>query len=110
MALSADMMAYRDGLTNFRGKVASMREALLHAAMLIPIVASNRRAATSRVMKIDNAILFVPPNLRMVAAQTVRQYTISGVVVEGERLDEVNWRIMRLTSQNAYKVAASAWT
>lgn len=108
MALSADLMAYRDALANFRAKTATMREALLQAATMIPIVASNRRAASTRVMKIDNGILFVMPNLRMAAAQAVGQYAISGVGAEGERLDAANRQIMALTSRNAHEVAVSA--
>jgi hypothetical protein len=65
---AADVLEFRGAVANFRGKVAEMRETLVGAAMLIPIIGQNRKAAETRLMKISNGVLIVIPKLMAVAS------------------------------------------
>ena len=65
-----------------------MRETLVGSAMLIPIIAQNRQAAETRLMKISNGMLVVIPRLMAVASQAAVQVDIRHAAEESERLDE----------------------
>src|SRR6202020_2706523 len=85
---AADVMEFRSALANFRSKVAEMRESLMGSALLIPIIAQNRKAAETRIMQISNGMLVVIPRLMAVASQAAVQVDIRHAAEESERLDE----------------------
>jgi uncharacterized protein YaaN involved in tellurite resistance len=105
---AADLMEFRSALANFRGKIAAMRENLLGSAMLIPIVAQNKKAAETRIMQISNGMLVVIPRLMAVASQAVVQVDIRRAAGEAEKLDEAARQITLLASKGAHDAATSA--
>ena len=105
---AADVLDFRGALANFRGKIAEMRENLVGSAMLIPIIAQNRQAAETRLMKISNGMLVVIPRLMAVASQAAVQVDIKRAADEAERLDEASRQISLLASKGAHDAATSA--
>jgi uncharacterized protein YaaN involved in tellurite resistance len=105
---AADVMEFRSALANFRGKIATMRENLLGSAMLIPIIAQNKKAAETRIMQISNGMLVVIPRLMAVASQAVVQVDIRRAADEAEKLDEAARQITLLASKGAHEAATSA--
>jgi uncharacterized protein YaaN involved in tellurite resistance len=107
-AEAADVLDFRGALANFRGKIAEMRENLVGSAMLIPIIAQNRQAAETRLMKISNGMLVVIPRLMAVASQAAVQVDIRRAADEAEKLDEASRQISLLASKGAHEAATSA--
>ncbi len=107
-AEAADVLEFRGAMANFRGKIAEMRETLVGAAMLIPIIGQNRKAAETRLMKISNGILVVIPKLMAVASQAVVQVQLRKQAEQGERLAEADRQITLLASKGAHEAAVSA--
>jgi uncharacterized protein YaaN involved in tellurite resistance len=105
---AADVLAFRGAIANFRNKVAEMREALVGSAMLIPIIAQNKQAAETRMMKISNGILVVIPRLMAVASQAVVQVEIRNAADAAAKLDEANRQITLLASKGAHEAAVTA--
>ncbi len=105
---AADVMVFRSTLANFRGKVAEMRESLVGSALLIPIIAQNKQAAETRLMKISNGMLVVIPRLMAVASQAVVQVDIARAAAESEKLDDAARQITLLASKGAHDAATSA--
>jgi len=105
---AADVMEFRSAVTNFRGKIAEMRENLVASAMLIPIIGQNKKAAETRIMKISNGLLVVIPRLMAVASQAVVQVDIARAAGEAEKLDEAARQITLLASKGAHDAATSA--
>ncbi len=105
---AADVLSFRGALANFRGKVAELREALVGSAMLIPIVAQNRQAAETRLMKISNGMLVVIPRLMAVASQAVVQVDIGRAAAEAGKLDEAARQVTLLASRGAHDAATEA--
>jgi uncharacterized protein YaaN involved in tellurite resistance len=105
---AADLMEFRSALANFRGKIAAMRENLMGSAMLIPIIAQNRKAAETRIMQISNGMLVVIPRLMAVASQAVVQVDIRRAAGEAEKLDEAARQITLLASKGAHEAATTA--
>ena len=105
---AADVLAVRGAVANFRAKVAEMRENLVGSAILIPIIAQNRQAAETRLMKISNGMLVVIPRLMAVASQAAVQVDIRRAADESEKLDEAARRITLLASKGAHDAATSA--
>jgi hypothetical protein len=105
---AADVMEFRSALANFRSKVAEMRESLMGSAMLIPIIAQNRKAAETRIMQISNGMLVVIPRLMAVASQAVVQVDIRRAADEAEKLGEAARQITLLASKGAHEAATSA--
>lgn len=105
---AADVLEFRGAVANFRGKTAEMRENLVASAMLIPIIAQNRQAAETRLMKISNGMLVVIPRLMAVASQAAVQVDIRRAADESERLDEAAREITVLASKGAHDAATSA--
>ena len=105
---AADVLQFRGALANFRGKVAEMRETLVGSATLIPIIAQNRQAAETRMMKISNGMLVVIPRLMAVASQAAVQVDIRRGAEEAEKLDEAARQISLLASKGAHDAATSA--
>jgi len=105
---AANLMEFRSALANFRGKIATMRENLMGSAMLIPIIAQNKKAAETRVMQISNGMLVVIPRLMAVASQAVVQVDIRRAAGEAEKLDEAARQITLLASKGAHEAATSA--
>jgi uncharacterized protein YaaN involved in tellurite resistance len=105
---AADVLDFRGAVANFRGKVADMRETLVGAAMLIPIIAQNRKAAETRLMKISNGILVVIPKLMAVASQAVVQVQLRKQAEQSERLAEADRQITWLAAKGAHEAAVSA--
>jgi uncharacterized protein YaaN involved in tellurite resistance len=105
---AADVMEFRSALANFRGKVAEMRENLVGSALLVPIIAQNRKAAETRIMQLSNGLLVVIPRLMAVASQAVVQVDIGHAALEKERLDEAARQITILASKGAHEAATSA--
>ena len=105
---AADVLAFRGAVANFRGKIADMRETLVGSAMLIPIIAQNRQAAETRLMKISNGLLVVIPRLMAVASQAAVQVDIRRGAEEAERLDEAARQISLLAATGAHDAATSA--
>ena len=105
---AADVLEFRGALANFRGKVAEMRESLVGSAMLIPIIAQNRQAAETRLMKISNGMLVVIPRLMAVASQAVVQADLRRAAAEAGALDEAARQITALASKGAHEAATSA--
>lgn len=105
---AAEVQAFRSAIANFRGKLGDMREALVGSAMLIPIIAQNRAAAETRMLKISNGILVVIPRLMAVASQAVVQVEIKNAADAAAKLDEANRQITLLASKGAHEAATSA--
>ncbi len=105
---AADVLEYRGALANFRGKIAEMRENLVGSAMLIPIIAQNRQAAETRMMKISNGMLVVIPRLMAVASQAAVQVDIRRGAEEAEKLDDAARQISLLAAKGAHDAATSA--
>jgi uncharacterized protein YaaN involved in tellurite resistance len=105
---AADVLEFRGALANFRGKIAEMRENLVGAAMLIPIIGQNKQAAETRLMKISNGMLVVIPRLMAVASQAAVQVDIKRAADEAEHLDEAARQITLLASKGAHDAATSA--
>ena len=105
---AADVLEFRGALANFRGKVAEMRENLVGSALLIPIIAQNRQAAETRLMKISSGMLVVIPRLMAVASQAAVQVDIRRSADESEKLDEAARRISVLAAKGAHDAATSA--
>ncbi len=105
---AAEVQAFRGAIANFRGKVGDMREALVGAAMLIPIIQQNRAAAETRMMKISNGMLVVIPRLMAVASQAVVQVEIRNAADSAAKLDEANRQISLLAARGAHEAATSA--
>lgn len=105
---AAEVQAMRAAISNFRGKMGDMREALVGSAMLIPIVAQNRSAAETRMLKVSNGLLVVIPRLMAVASQAVVQVEIRKAADSAARLEEANRQITLLAAQGAHDAAVSA--
>lgn len=105
---AAEVQAMRAGISNFRGKLGDMREALVGSAMLIPIIAQNRSAAEARMLKVSNGLLVVIPRLMAVASQAVVQVEIRKAADSAARLEEANRQISLLAAQGAHEAAVSA--
>lgn len=105
---AADVMEFRSSLSNFRGKIAEMRENLVGSALLIPIIGQNKKAAETRLMKISNGMLVVIPRLMAVASQAAVQADIRRAADESERLDDAARQITQLASKGAHDAATSA--
>jgi uncharacterized protein YaaN involved in tellurite resistance len=105
---AADVLEFRGAMANFRGKIAEMRETLVGAAMLIPIIGQNRKAAETRLMKISNGMLVVIPKLMAVASQAVVQVQLRKQAEQSERLAEAGRQVMLLASKGAHEAAVSA--
>ena len=105
---AADVVEFRGAIANFRGKIAEMRETLVGAAMLIPIIGQNRKAAETRLMKISNGILVVIPKLMAVASQAVVQVQLRKQAEQGERLAEAGRQVALLASKGAHEAAVDA--
>ena len=105
---AADVLEFRGAVANFRGKIADMRENLVGSAMLIPIIAQNRQAAETRMMKISNGMLVVIPRLMAVASQAAVQVDIRRGAEEAEKLDEAARQISLLAAKGAHDAATSA--
>jgi uncharacterized protein YaaN involved in tellurite resistance len=105
---AADVLEFRGAIANFRGKVAEMRENLVGSAMLIPIIAQNRQAAETRMMKISNGMLVVIPRLMAVASQAAVQVDIRRGAEEAEKLDDAARQISLLAAKGAHDAATSA--
>ncbi|HQT64104.1 MAG: hypothetical protein B7Z75_04405 [Acidocella sp. 20-57-95] len=107
-AEAAEVMVMRSTIANFRGKIAEMREALVGSALLLPIIAQNKQAAETRLMKISNGMLVVIPRLMAVASQAVVQVDIARAAAESEKLDEAARQITLLAAKGAHDAATSA--
>lgn len=105
---AAAVMERRGAIANFRGKIAEMRENLIGSALLVPIIAENRKAAETRIMKISNGMLVVIPRLMAVASQAAVQVDIRRAADESDRLDEAARQVTRLASKGAHDAAVSA--
>ena len=105
---AADVLVFRDALTNFRGKISEMRETLVASALLIPIIGQNRKAAEMRMMKISNGMLVVIPRLMAMASQAAVQVNIRRAAEESDRLDEAARRLTLLASKEAHDAAIAA--
>jgi uncharacterized protein YaaN involved in tellurite resistance len=105
---AAEVQALRSSIANFRGKLGDMREALVGSAMLIPIIAQNRAAAETRMLKISNGMLVVIPRLMAVASQAVVQVEIRNAADAAAKLDEANRQITLLAAKGAHEAATSA--
>lgn len=105
---AAEVQAMRAGISNFRGKLGDMREALVGSAMLIPIIAQNRSAAEARMLKVSNGLLVVIPRLMAVASQAVVQVEIRKAADSAAKLEEANRQISLLAAQGAHEAAVSA--
>lgn len=105
---AAEVQAFRSGIANFRGKLGDLREALVGSALLIPIIAQNRAAAETRMLKISNGILVVIPRLMAVASQAVVQVEIRNAADAAAKLDEANRQIILLAAKGAHDAATTA--
>lgn len=105
---AADVVEFRSSLSNFRGKIAEMRENLVGSALLIPIIGQNKKAAETRLMKIASGMLVVIPRLMAVASQAAVQADIRRAADELERLDDAARQITQLASKGAHDAATSA--
>ena len=105
---AAIAMDYRNTLGNFRGRISDLREAMISAATLIPLIASNRKAAETRVSKLTTGIMVTIPRLMAVAAQAVVQADTRRAGEESEKLDEAARRITELAVQGAHDAAVDA--
>ena len=105
---AAEVQAMRGGISNFRGKLGDMREALVGSAMLIPIIGQNRAAAETRMLKVSNGLLVVIPRLMAVASQAVVQVEIRKAAESAAKLEEASRQITLLAVQGAHEAAISA--
>jgi uncharacterized protein YaaN involved in tellurite resistance len=105
---AAIAMDYRNTLANFRGRIADLREAMISAATLIPLIASNRKAAETRVSKLSTGIMVTIPRLMAVAAQAVVQADTRRAGEESEKLDEAARQITALATQGSHEAAVDA--
>lgn len=105
---AAEVQALRASLSNFRGKMGDMREALVGSALLIPIIAQNRAAAETRMLKVSNGLLVVIPRLMAVASQAAVQVEIRKAADSASKLEEANRQISLLAAQGAHDAAISA--
>lgn len=105
---AAIAMDYRNTLANFRGRIADLREAMISAATLIPLIASNRKAAETRVSKLTTGIMVTIPRLMAIAAQAVVQADTRRAGEESEKLDAAARRITELATQGAHDAAVEA--
>ncbi|WP_133645459.1 toxic anion resistance protein [Paraburkholderia flava] len=105
---AAIAMDYRNTLANFRGRIADLREAMISAASLIPLIASNRKAAETRVSKLSTGIMVTIPRLMAVAAQAVVQADTRRAGEENEKLDDAARRITALAVQGGHDAAVDA--
>ncbi len=105
---AAQVQSQRSAIANFRGKIGDMREALVGSAMLIPIIAQNRAAAETRMLKISNGMLVVIPRLMAVASQSVVQVEIKNAADAAAKLDEANRQITLLAAKGAHDAATGA--
>ncbi|MGG1949166.1 toxic anion resistance protein [Trinickia sp. NRRL B-1857] len=105
---AAIAMDYRNTLANFRGRIADLREAMISAASLIPLIASNRKAAETRVSKLSTGIMVTIPRLMAVAAQAVVQADTRRAGEESEKLDEAARKITELAVQGTHAAAVDA--
>jgi uncharacterized protein YaaN involved in tellurite resistance len=105
---AAIAMDYRNTLANFRGRIADLREAMISAASLIPLIASNRKAAETRVSKLSTGIMVTIPRLMAVAAQAVVQADTRRAGEESEKLDEAARQITALATQGSHEAAVEA--
>jgi uncharacterized protein YaaN involved in tellurite resistance len=105
---AAIAMDYRNTLANFRGRIADLREAMISAASLIPLIASNRKAAETRVSKLSTGIMVTIPRLMAVAAQAVVQADTRRAGEEIEKLDDAARRITALAVQGGHDAAVEA--
>jgi len=105
---AAAAMDHRNTLANFRGKIADLQESMISAATLIPLIASNRKAAETRIMKLSNAISLTLPRLMAIASQAVVQAETARAGEEVAKLDEANRQITALAGKGAHDAAVSA--
>ncbi|WP_206957225.1 toxic anion resistance protein [Trinickia acidisoli] len=105
---AAIAMDYRNTLANFRGRIADLREAMISAASLIPLIASNRKAAETRVSKLSTGIMVTIPRLMAVAAQAVVQADTRRAGAESEKLDDAARKITELAVQGTHDAAVEA--
>lgn len=105
---AAIAMDRRNTLANFRAQTTDMREAMVSAATLIPLIASNRKAAVTRISQINSGILLTLPRLMAVASQAVVEADVQRAGHEKEKLDEANRRVMEIAGQAAHDAAISA--
>ncbi|MGN6087324.1 toxic anion resistance protein [Trinickia sp.] len=105
---AAIAMDYRNTLANFRGRIADLREAMISAASLIPLIASNRKAAETRVSKLSTGIMVTIPRLMAVAAQAVVQADTRRAGEESEKLDDAARKITELAVQGTHEAAVDA--
>ena len=105
---AASVGARRAAIANFRGKIGDLREAMVGSALLIPLIAQNRAAAETRMMKISNGMLVVIPRLMAVASQAVVQNEIHGAAEAAARLDEANRQVTLLAAKGAHTAATEA--
>lgn len=101
-------MDHRNTLANFRGQIADLREAMISAAALIPLIASNRKAAETRITKLNSGIMLTLPRLMTVASQAVVQADVRRAGEESAKLDEAARRITELAGQGAHDAAVDA--
>ncbi|WP_414440289.1 toxic anion resistance protein [Burkholderia sp. 22PA0106] len=105
---AAIAMDYRNTLANFRGRIADLREAMISAASLIPLIASNRKAAETRASKLGTGIMVTIPRLMAVAAQAVVQADTRRAGEESEKLDDAARQITALAVQGSHEAAVEA--
>lgn len=105
---AAVAMDYRNTLANFRGRIADLREAMISAASLIPLIASNRKAAETRVSKLSTGMMVTIPRLMAVAAQAVVQADTRRAGEESEKLDDAARKITELAVQGTHEAAVDA--
>lgn len=105
---AAEVQAMRMAISNFRGKLGDMRESLVGSAMLIPIIAQNRGAAETRMLKVSNALLVVIPRLMAVASQAVVQVEIRKAADSAAKLEAANRQITLLAAEGAHEAAVTA--
>lgn len=105
---AAIAMDYRNTLANFRGRIADLREAMISAASLIPLIGSNRKAAETRVSKLSTGIMVTIPRLMAVAAQAVVQADTRRAGEESEKLDDAARKITELAVQGTHEAAVDA--
>ncbi|MBN3723033.1 toxic anion resistance protein [Burkholderia sp. Ac-20379] len=105
---AAIAMDYRNTLANFRGRIADLREAMISAASLIPLIASNRKAAETRASKLGTGIMVTIPRLMAVAAQAVVQADTRRAGEESEKLDAAARQITALAVQGSHEAAVEA--
>jgi uncharacterized protein YaaN involved in tellurite resistance len=102
---AAVALDYRNALTNFKGRVADIREAMVSSATLIPVIALNKKASETRVSKLSNSIMLTIPRLNALASQAAVQASIKRAGKESEKLDEANRKIMELVAQGTHDAA-----